>query len=603
MAARSPLRSTSAWCSSRPRSAIRVADLDTSLDSKIKSFDESVDGRLKSLEQTFDTRAKSVTETIDSRLGTARAHVRRPARKSVTESIDAPPQPTDLVADRRRRAGDPVDRLAPHPPHHVADRRAPRRRSRPSTSASPDVDRDHRRPQRPADRHHHGAVPGNPSGHRNPGRRGRHRYRYARRAVRGPAGFARRSRGRPHREQRTAGQRRPDGARRGTVGRDQVPCRGCGALADQPRGQYQRDHPDRRPRRAAVAAVGFLRRRRAAEADLGGSRARPHRGRHRRCELDPDQRPRCADHAGRPPPMPSNQIKSLSADVERTLSAAGTATASSIVAGAREAQTTLVTASSDAASQVKSLAADIERSLSMAGTSTAESITAGAREAQTTLVTASADAANQVKSLAADVAALAVDGRQFHRRVDHRRAHARPRARWSPHRRMPPTTSSRWRSTSNARLTAVGADTAASILNSAREAQSSLAATSADAASQIRAISTEIERSLCDGHRQHHRQHPDQRAQRPERAGGRLERGQLQGQVDLGRRRTLGARRQRRVRLHHDRQDRRNRHLRAAADRSSVADDRRQARHRWSRRSAPRPTSSRSTSTASPRMR
>ena len=61
---------------------------------------------------------------------------------------------------------------------------------------------------------------------------------------------------------------------------------------------------------------------------------------------------------------------------------------------------------------------------------------------------------------------------------------------------MPPTTSSRWRSTSNARSTAVGADTAASILNSAREAQTSLAATSADAASQIRAISADIERSL-----------------------------------------------------------------------------------------------------------
>ena len=45
-------------------------------------------------------------------------------------------------------------------------------------------------------------------------------------------------------------------------------------------------------------------------------------------------------------------------------------------------------------------------------------------------------------------------------------------------------------------MTAVGADTAASILNSAREAQSSLTATSADAASKIKAISTDIERSL-----------------------------------------------------------------------------------------------------------
>jgi hypothetical protein len=145
----------------------------------------------------------------------------------------------------------------------------------------------------------------------------------------------------------------------------------------------------------------------------------------------------------------ATQIKSLSAEVERTLSAAGTATAASILSGAREVQTTLVAASSDAANHVKSLAADIERSLSIAGTSTAESIVAGAREAQTTLVTASSDAANHVKSLAIDVERT---------------------------------------------LTAVGADTAASVLNSAREAQSSLHATSADAASQIKASSADVER-------------------------------------------------------------------------------------------------------------
>ena len=73
-------------------------------------------------------------------------------------------------------------------------------------------------------------------------------------------------------------------------------------------------------------------------------------------------------------------------------------------------------------------------------------------------------------------------------------------------------------------LTAVGADTAASILGSAREAQSSLHATSADAASQIKAISTEIERVALHGHREYHRPHPDQRAQRAEHAGRRLER-------------------------------------------------------------------------------
>ena len=372
-----------------------------------------------------------MTETIDNRLGTLASSLTDGAAQAI-HSIELAPYLAHVFADRRHRAGDPVDQLPPDPPHLFADggrhasdpfdqfsprpshvvadlRHRPGDRSR--RPAHRQRDRDHRRPQRPPDRHHHRAVPGNPSGHRNPGRRGRHRYRYARRAVRGPAGFARRSRGRPHREQRTAGQRRPDGPRRGIVARDQVPCRGCGALADQPCRQYQRDHPDRRPRRAAVAAFGFLRRRRAVEADLGGSRARPHRRRHRCRELDPDQRPRCAGDPCIGLPEAASQVKSLSADVERTLSAAGSATAGSIVAGAREAQTTLVTASADAANQVKSLAADVERTLSAAGNATA------ARSSP---------------------------------------ARAKSRPRWSPLRRRPPTTSSRWRPMSNGRCRSPG---------------------------------------------------------------------------------------------------------------------------------------------------
>ena len=51
-------------------------------------------------------------------------------------------------------------------------------------------------------------------------------------------------------------------------------------------------------------------------------------------------------------------------------------------------------------------------------------------------------------------------------------------------------------------------------------------ATSAEAASQIKAISSDIERSLSCRHRQYHRQHPDLGAERAERAGGRIQRGQ-----------------------------------------------------------------------------
>ena len=236
----------------------RVAGLDTSLDSKIRILrSKSVDGRLKSLEQTFDTRAKSVTETIDNRLGTLATSLTDGAAQAIY-SIDARlTQLTSSLTDGTAQAIEAVDQRISNVTETIDGRSAQ------------------------SDRHHHGAVPGNPSGHRNPGRRGGRRHRHARRAVRGPAGFAHRGRGRPHREQRTAGQRWPDGPRRGIVARDQVPRRGCGTLADQPRGQYQRDHPDRRPRRATITAFGFLRRRRPVEADLGGSRARPHRRRYR----------------------------------------------------------------------------------------------------------------------------------------------------------------------------------------------------------------------------------------------------------------------------------------------------------------------------------
>ena len=147
----------------------------------------------------------------------------------------------------------------------------------------------------------------------------------------------------------------------------------------------------------------------------------------------------------------TNQVKSLAADVERSLSIAGTATAEAITAGAREAQSTLVAASTEAANQVKSLAADVQRSLSIAGTATAEAVTAGARDAQNTLINASADAASQVKSLAADV---------------------------------------------ERSLSAAGTATAEAITSGAREAQNTLVTVSSDSASRITTLAADIERSL-----------------------------------------------------------------------------------------------------------
>ena len=166
-----------------------TASRSISLDSKIKlrpstagsSRSTNLDGRLKTLEthvrhprqvghrdhrRPLGTLATSLTDgaaqaihSIDCcRLLTVHAQaIRRLAphrpgtsltrRRAGGRSID-PASPPDHVADGRHRAGDRSGRPAHHQRH-----------------------RHHRRPQRAPDRHHHGALPGNPSGHRNPRRR------------------------------------------------------------------------------------------------------------------------------------------------------------------------------------------------------------------------------------------------------------------------------------------------------------------------------------------------------------------------------------------------------------------------------------------------
>ena len=76
-----------------------------------------------------------------------------------------------------------------------------------------------------------------------------------------------------------------------------------------------------------------------------------------------------------------------------------------------------------------------------------------------------------------------------------------------------------------------------------------------------------------------------------------------QGQIDLGRYRALGARRQQQFRLDDDRQDRRNRHLRSAADRPSGADRRQPPRFAGRGAQHQDHATRRPTSTASPPTR
>jgi len=75
--------------------------------------------------------------------------------------------------------------------------------------------------------------------------------------------------------------------------------------------------------------------------------------------------------------VPPRQSDEEQADFERALTAVGTGAAHSILNSAREAQSTLVTSSADAANQIKVLSADVERTLSAAGTSTADAIVTG----------------------------------------------------------------------------------------------------------------------------------------------------------------------------------------------------------------------------------
>ena len=188
--------------------------------------------------------------------------------------------------------------------------------------------------------------------------------------------------------------------------------RGRRTLAHQPRGQYQRDHSDRRARRAAVAAYGFFRCRHPAEADLGRSRAaaavgtgaansvrdapamaelqlgdgflgRDHvmlSGRWNSRRVRSCRRPRGPVHArrrvGR---MPLKQVKSWRT-TSNEHSRSRRVPAASVLAGAREAQTTLVTASADAANHVKSLATS--NPTAAVGADTASSILKRARGAK-----------------------------------------------------------------------------------------------------------------------------------------------------------------------------------------------------------------------------
>ena len=99
----------------------------------------------------------------------------------------------------------------------------------------------------------------------------------------------------------------------------------------------------------------------------------------------------------------ANHVKSLAIDVERTLTAVGADTASSILGTAREAQSSLSATSADAANQIKAIAADMERSLGVVTASTTDTIQTTAQNAQSALIAATNEVSTKVKSTSADI--------------------------------------------------------------------------------------------------------------------------------------------------------------------------------------------------------
>ena len=81
----------------------------------------------------------------------------------------------------------------------------------------------------------------------------------------------------------------------------------------------------------------------------------------------------------------------------------------SVLAGAQEAQATLLSASSSTAEQVRALSADVERMLSTVGSDTAAQILRSAREAQGALTGVTADTTEQMKALSGSLVATTSD--------------------------------------------------------------------------------------------------------------------------------------------------------------------------------------------------
>ena len=196
--------------------------------------------------------------------------------------------------------------------------------------------------------------------------------------------------------------------------------------------------------------------------------------------------------------MLSSGIKSHVEDAERSLTNLVVNTAETIQTGARTAQQALLTVSSDVGAQLKLTSAEVEAALTAVGTGAAASILTSAQGAQTSLVSAS-EAASQIKSRRRR-RAHHLGCRRRHGRVGSARGargadHAgdRIRGRGKP-RQVASADVER-------ALSVAGTATAEAVTAGAREAQSTLVAASTEAATQVKSLAADVQRSLSSPER------------------------------------------------------------------------------------------------------
>ena len=104
----------------------------------------------------------------------------------------------------------------------------------------------------------------------------------------------------------------------------------------------------------------------------------------------------------------ATQIKTLTGDIERAVTAAGSATAESLMSSARDAQNALLASAGETSQHLKAVSGDIERAVSGSAASATEALQQSARNAQHALVAASSDASAAIIGASTEVSSVLI---------------------------------------------------------------------------------------------------------------------------------------------------------------------------------------------------